>query len=229
MNSKLFYDPKKINDLEAKPCFLGFLLHSKGLHQDFQTYIEQAEQDLDRFTKENICILFIDAKHKDQYRTYYTIDTESDIFPQSKPAKYYPRVEWFRPDKDLLPDDPSQGFRREDRLERTVALGDYFLKKEYWRMPCLVFFSHFGSKEFYVFELSDMKNDEVSNLLLTLSSEAKEIWEDVDISQSKSIQQIREQKFIEFEPVLNKKFFSKKFKKFSQKSAILTIVSSVVA
>jgi hypothetical protein len=229
MNSKLFYDPKKINDLEAKPCFLGFLLYSKGLHQDFQAYIDRAEEDLDRLTKENICILFIDAKHEDQNRTYYTIDTESDYASQSKRAKDYSRVEWFRPDTALLPDDPCQGFRQEDRLERTVALGNYFLKGDYWRMPCLVFFSHFRSKEFYVFELSDMKIDEVSNLLLTLSSESRKIWEDVDISQAKSIQKIREQKFIEFEPVLNKKFYSRKFKKFSQNSGILTIVSSVVS
>lgn len=230
MTKSEFFDPDKVAEFEGEPALLGFLLYSPKINQETADYFESAASELDVLTGTNTRFFYLCApsEERNEMRGYsykkidYTEKSRAYFITPFSSLKNYSTGSGSSSPSDYVSGAYEVAFE-------VAALGDYFLKSEYWRMPCLVLFSSFSSKEFYIYELNDMKSEAISRFLMKLSAEASRVWKNREVpAEPEARLRVRQQVFAEIEPVLNRHSIGKKARKIVNNSAVLTIVGSVV-
>jgi len=217
MSSAELFDPQRIDQMESEPTILGFFLYSATVNENVSKYFAKSANDLDVLTGTNFRLFFVPSDEERREETYEEIDFEEPEI----------RADFFDPVNKIQPPRMKRTLKR--NVYAVAALGDYFLESEYFRMPCLVFFSQFDSKQFYVYEVDHLSNEEIAKLIMKLASEARTVWGDRTIPEGDEMRQrVRQQTYDQFIPTLKRVAFKERLRSISKDATILTIVGSAI-
>lgn len=217
MSSVELFDVQKVDQFESEPTILGFFLYSATINKSVSDYFSSSASDLDVLTGKNFRLFFVPSGDERRVEIYREIGTV-------EPKKIY---NFFTPMREIEPSRITRNVKH--NVYAVAALGDYFLASEYFRMPCLVFFSKFDSKQFYVYEVDHLSNEEIAKLVMKLASEAKSVWGDRAVPEGgEERQRIRQQTYDQFILKLKRIAAKEKLRSILKDATILTIVSSAI-
>lgn len=206
------FDTKVTEQFEKSPCILAFLIHSNRINAAFDNYISTAIEDLHPLTGENLCVFYLDTQFKKETWSRTKIETSFPMGYMVPGMKLKPIVTRTRVDEQVF----------------LMEVGEYFLNGEYVRMPSIVFFESFKSKEFHVTELSGRSPEEVSNFLLRCATEARSVWANKKIHEDGVTSTDRKNTFNQFVPFLFKDKFAHVTKKVLQNNTILAMAGAAI-
>jgi len=217
VSSAQLFDPNKIAEIEAEPTILGFFLYSATINADVAVYFTASAADLDVLTGTHFRLFFVESDDERREETCYDMEPEAP----DRRTGFYTGMERIAAPR----------FRkvRKRNVYAVAALGDHFLDSEYFRMPCLVFFPHFESRQFYVYEVDHLSNEETAKLIMRLATETKAVWGDRTVPENDELRKrVRQQTYDQFIPTLKRVAVKERLRSISKDATILTILGSAI-